>query len=109
MSPEEEVHQVASRLDEVAAQLEEVAERVSDVEEAQNRIEALPSAVSELKGMVTILQTAVTNGFDGVQKPLQAAADSSSVKNAVQFAAVVLVPLLVALIGAYVAIKTGSK
>jgi uncharacterized protein YoxC len=108
VSPEEEVGGVARRLDEIAGQLEDVSERVEDLENEHEAIKNIPNAVSELKGMVTVLQAAVTNGFDGVQKPLQEAAESSSTKNAIQFAAIVIVPILVALIGAYVAIKTGS-
>lgn len=100
---------VASRLNVVASELNEVAARVDDLEDDREVIVNLPTKVAEIKGMVTTLQGLVTQGFDGVQKPLQQAAESSSTKNAIQFAAIVLVPIIVALIGAIVTIKVGSR
>jgi len=110
LSPEEQkkISDVARRLEDVSGQLAEISDRVTAVENEQAEVKALPNAVSELKGMVVVLQTAVSQGFDGVQKPLKQAAESSSTKNAIQFSAIVIVPILVALIGAYVALRTGS-
>lgn len=83
----------------------DLATRVERLEENADRLSKVPDAVAELKGAVQTLSSLVVTRFDGLQPSVEKAA---SLKTAVQFAAIVLVPILVALIGGYVALKAGS-
>ena len=75
-------------------------------EETRRELAGLNREVAELRGEVKTLASLVTQRFDGVDGALEKA---SSFKNAVQFAAVVIVPILVALIGVVaVALQTGA-
>lgn len=79
-------------------------ERIEDLEDEREAIKELPQAVAELHGAVGVLQSLVTSRFDGIEPKVDKAA---SLRTALQFAAVVIVPVLVALIGGYFALKAG--
>lgn len=89
---------------EIQQRVDQLAHTVEELQEEHDRLRQLPDAVARLEGAVQTLSSMVTNRFDGIQAPVEKAA---SVKTAIQFAAVVLVPILVALIGGYVALKAG--
>jgi hypothetical protein len=91
--------------DELQGVVHDLAERVETLEEERDRLKLLPDAVAELKGAVQTLSGLVTLRFDGLQGPVEKAA---SVKTAVQFAAIVLVPIIVALLGGYFALRAGG-
>lgn len=83
----------------------DLKQRVEELEEEREKLRQLPEAVAELKGMVVTLSGMVTTRFDGIQPSVEKAA---SVKTAIQFASVVIVPILLALIGGYFALKSGT-
>jgi uncharacterized small protein (DUF1192 family) len=84
----------------------ELRERVGLLEAEGDRLAKLPDAVAELKGAVQTLSSLVITRFDGIQGPVEKAA---SLKTAVQFTAIVLVPIIVAIIGGYVALRGGAR
>lgn len=91
--------------EEIKHTVRELRDRVDDLEQERERLAKLPDAVAELKGTVQTLSTLVVSRFDKVDVGVDKAA---SLKTAIQFAGVVLVPIILALIGGYVALKTGA-
>lgn len=81
--------------------LDELEERVEDLENEREAIKQLPSQMALLKGAVEVLQALVLAQSQRVSK-------ATSWTTAVQFAAVVIVPLLVALIGGYFVLKASG-
>lgn len=92
--------------EEIEAEVHELREKVEDLENEREALQRLPTAVAELAGAVRVLQGLVTSRFDNVDQTIQKA---GSVKTAIQFASVVIVPVLVALIGGYFVLKAGVK
>lgn len=90
---------------EIQDEIHDLRTRVGRLEEARDQVMKLPQAVAELRGALEVLTDLVTMRFDGIAPAVEKA---SSLKTAVQFAAIVLVPILVALIGGYALIKTGA-
>lgn len=89
---------------ELQDEIHDLRTRVGRLEENAAQVLKLPDAVAELRGALEVLTDLVTSRFDGMAPAVERA---SSIKTAIQFASVVLVPILVALIGGYVLIKTG--
>lgn len=79
--------------------LRETHERLEDAENRIQVFEGLLGAVATLDGKVDVLMD-LCRGLDGKTDKL------SSLKTAVQFAAVVVVPILVALIGGYFLLRS---
>jgi ribosomal protein L29 len=90
---------------ELQDEIHDLRTRVCRLEEARDQVMKLPEAVSELRGALEVLTDLVTGRFDSLVPAVEKA---SSLKTAIQFAGVVLVPILVALIGGYVLLKTGA-
>lgn len=84
--------------------LQELCNRMEMLEDEHDAIAKLPNEVAELSGKVDTLQTMLLARMDGVSTSVDKA---TSVKTAIQFAAVVVVPVLVALIGGYFALRAG--
>ncbi|HEX7088680.1 MAG TPA: hypothetical protein VF192_00995 [Longimicrobiales bacterium] len=105
----EELEREARSLREKAERIPVLLERVDDLENERAALSRLPQTVWELKGMVATLtgivnarvDTTVTNPAD--PPPEQA----RTVDTLIKFASLVLVPILVALIGGYFALKAG--
>lgn len=91
--------------EELRAEVSELSKKVEDLQEESDRLRGLPDAVAELKGTIATLQQLVLGRFDQVQAGVD---KSSSIKTAIQFAAVLVVPILIAIIGGYFALKAGS-
>lgn len=91
--------------EELAREVRSLAERIADLEEDRDRLKGMPEAVAEIKGMVTALSGMVQSGFKSVGEGVDKAA---GVKTAITFAAVVIVPILVAIIGGYFAFKSAQ-
>jgi hypothetical protein len=87
-------------------EVKELRRRVEELEEDRDKLLNLPEALAEVKGMVVTLQGLITSGFDGIKPGIEKA---SSVKTAITFASVVLVPIIVALIGGYFVLQAGAK
>lgn len=81
--------------------IQELLERIEDLENEREAIKELPEAVAQLRGSVETLQTLVVAQSQKVTK-------ATSWSTALQFAAVVIVPLMIALIGGYFALKTAG-
>lgn len=90
---------------EIQDEVHDLRTRVSRLEEHSAQVMRLPEAVAELRGALETLTDLVTSRFDGIAPGVEKA---SSVRTAVQFAGAVLVPIIVALIGGYVLIKTAG-
>lgn len=88
--------------DEVVKEISDLRERVEDLEDEADTLKRLPEALAELRGMVKALKDVVVK-IDGGADRIERA---NSLKTAVQFAAVVIVPILVALIGGYFLVKS---
>lgn len=108
-SERNQLDKVRQRIEEVADDLAQVKDRVEHVETEQVIVKNIPGAVAEkigeLKGAVDTLTELVSTRADRTDGKVEQA---TSFKNALQFAGVVLVPLLVALIGALVVIHSGA-
>jgi uncharacterized protein YoxC len=91
--------------DELQEEVHDLRERVEVLESNADRLARLPDAVAELTGTVKTLSTIVTGRFDQVDTHVD---QVTGVKTAIQFASVVIVPILLALIGGYFALKTGA-
>lgn len=81
--------------------IRDLLERVDDLENEREAIKELPEAVAQLRGSVEVLQTLVITQTQKVTR-------ATSLTTAVQFAAVVIVPLLVAIIAGYFALKAAG-
>lgn len=92
--------------DELQAEVHDLRERVERIEANSDRLSKLPDAVAELSGAVKLLTDIVTGGFDKVDQEVQ---DATGIKTAIQFASVVIVPIILALIGGYFALRTGVE
>lgn len=79
----------------------ELAERVGDLENEREAIKNLPTAVAELHGAVTVLRELVLERIDGVSSKVDRLAK-------VEIILKYLVPLIIALIGGWFAIKAAS-
>jgi hypothetical protein len=90
--------------DEAEREIRELKERVEDLENEREAIKQLPHAVAELHGAVDTLRDIVIGKLDTIGGSVERV---SSIKTAIQFAALVIVPILVALIGGYFALKAG--
>jgi hypothetical protein len=84
--------------------LKEILDRIDDLEAEIKRLIELPERLAELRGEVKSLRALVINRADSIQSGVDKAAN---IKTAIQFAAVVLVPILVALIGGYFVLRAG--
>jgi phage-related minor tail protein len=106
--PDDDRRSMFRRLSDAELQREvhDLRTRVSRLEEAREQVMKLPEAVSELRGALEVLTDLVTSRFDGITPAVEKA---SSVRTAIQFAGAVLVPIIVALIGGYVLIRTGGS
>lgn len=90
--------------DDLRKKVEALAQEVDDLREQQERLTTLPDAVAKLHGTVETLQALVMSRFDRVDGGVEKAA---SIRTAITFASVVIVPILVAIIGGYFALKAG--
>lgn len=90
---------------EIQAEVHELRERVERIEENADRLDKLPDAVAKLAGTVEVLTEIITGRFDKVDEHVQ---EATGVKTAITFASVVIVPIILALIGGYIALKTGT-
>jgi hypothetical protein len=86
-------------------EFEQLSERLGDVENEMLALKDLPAAVARNTGSIQTLISLVQAGFDGIGKPLERPTDA---KSAIQFAAVVIVPVLVALIGGYFVLQAAG-
>lgn len=91
--------------DELQEEVHDLRGRVEALEEVHDRLQKLPDAVAELTGTVKTLTTMVTSRFDHVDQGVDRA---SGIKTAITFASVVIVPILIALIGGYFALRSGA-
>lgn len=89
--------------DEIRREVHDLRERVSDLEDETDALKRVPEAVAELTGAVKVLKDLVVKVDNGATRIERA----SSMKTALQFAAVVIVPILVALLGGYFVIRAG--
>jgi uncharacterized protein YoxC len=90
--------------EEIHREVRDLRERIEDLENEREAIKRLPTAVAELKGAVHVLQDLVVEEFGAVRKGVD---NATGMKTAIQFAAVVLVPVIVALIGGYFVLRVG--
>lgn len=81
--------------------LDDLLDRIQDLENEREAIKELPGAMAELKGMVEVLQALVLVQSQKVSK-------ATSMSTAVQFAAVVIVPLIVVLLGGYFTLRAAG-
>lgn len=88
----------------IVKEIHELKERVESLEEDREEIKQIPLAISELKGQVNTLHSLLVVKLEGVQSGVEKA---TSVRTAIQFASVVLVPILVAILGGYFALRAG--
>lgn len=89
-------------------------ERIKDLEDIAVVTDRLIERVGELSGKVDVLTTQLTQHLLNLKEAVDHQSTSTdklaSWKTALQFAAAVVVPLLIALIGGYFALKAaGSK
>lgn len=77
-----------------------------DVHALREEVGELRGAVSELRGAVLTLSRMMSSRFDDVEGGVEKAA---SIRTAITFASVVIVPILVALIGGYLALRAGGS
>lgn len=84
--------------DQIRREIKELSDRIEDLENERDAIKRLPDAVARLQGAVDVLQGMISKGFEHTEEKIEG---TTSFKNALQFASVILVPLLVALIGLY--------
>lgn len=89
----------------VERKVDELVERVEDLENERETIKHLPHAFAKLAGTVDTLKDLIIERFDRVDGGVEKA---TSLKTAIQFAAVLLLPILLALIGGYFTLKAGS-
>jgi SNF family Na+-dependent transporter len=100
-------------------EIREIRDRLEDVENWVEALRLLPERMSEVKGQtsrelgeltgklealsaqINAMMTTMNTRFNGVDKGVEKVA---SFKTAVTFASVVLVPIVVALIGGYIAL-----
>lgn len=85
--------------------IKELKRRMKALEDEMLDLAGLPGAVERLEGVVDTLKEVVLKRLDGVHEGVEKAA---SLRSAITFASVVIVPILVALIGGYFVLKTGS-
>lgn len=81
--------------------LKEIMGRLDDLENERVAIKSLPDAVARLAGQVEVLIDLVTGGNAKLEK-------ATSFKSAIAFASVVIIPVLVAIIGGYFALKAAG-
>lgn len=96
--------EIKREVNDIADQVEANRRRIEELEEETEALSRVPEAVAELKGAVLTLSglvNRVSNGADRIEK-------ANSVKTAIQFAAIVIVPILVALLGGYFVIRAGA-
>jgi hypothetical protein len=95
-----------SRMSTSELQLEvyQLRDRLERIEDLSDKVSTVSTSVAELSGTVKTLSQIVTGRFDGLDKGIEAA---TGVKTAITFASVVIVPIIIALIGGYFALKTG--
>lgn len=91
---------------ELQEEVHDLRERVGRLEENSDRLAKLPDAVAELTGTVRTLTQLVTGRFDHIDESVEKV---TGVKTAITFASVVIVPIIIALLGGYFALKTGSS
>lgn len=94
-----------SENDDLRQEILGLKEHVEDQDAELERLRGLPEAIAELKGVISNLQQLVLTRFDTVDKGVERA---SSLKTAVQFAAVIVVPVVIAIIGGYFALRAGA-
>lgn len=90
---------------ELQVEVHDLRERVEKLEDGADKLADLPDAVSELNGSVKVLNQMVLGRFDHVDESVQQA---TGLRTAITFASVVIVPIVIALIGGYFALKTGT-
>lgn len=90
---------------EIQDEVHDLRTRVQRLEDHAAQVLKLPEAVAELGGALEVLTKLVTSRFDGIEPGVEKA---SSVRTMISFAASVLVPIVVALIGGYVLVKTAG-
>lgn len=81
--------------------LKELLDRVEDLEDERLAIKELPDAVAHLAGQVEVLQALVLAQSQKVN-------DATGLKTALQFAAVIIVPLIVVLVGGYFTLRAAG-
>lgn len=97
---------------------DEIREGVDELRRELRRIEAieagnaediadLSATVAEVKGMVTALQAMVIARFNGVDKGVKEATPGWD--TALKFGSLIVLPLLLAILSTYVALKSGVK
>jgi hypothetical protein len=97
--------------DELESKVADLVGRVEDLENERDAIKNLPGAVATIAGQVQVLHDIVIQGFDGHKRVIesedgQTIQKANSWDTAIKVAAGVVVPLLVALIGGYVLLRT---
>lgn len=100
--------------DELKKQVDENSAKIRDLEDIAEVTDRLIERVGELSGKVDLLTTQLTTHLLNLKTAVDQQSSSTdklaSWKTALQFAAAVVVPLLIALIGGYFALKAaGSK
>lgn len=92
-------------------QVEKNTDRIEDLEDLAVVTNHLIERVGEIKGKLDLVADQVTAHLTRVEKAVNGVGTNvdkaNSLKTALQFAAVIVVPVLVALIGGYFALKAG--
>lgn len=89
----------------LANEVHELKERIDQLEDRQEELAELPGAVKELTGMVKTLTGLVQGGFKQVNDGVDKVTGS---RTALLYGTGIVVPIMLALIYAYVSIKTGA-
>lgn len=92
--------------EELRRQLDALLARMEALEKAQRESGSVREMVAEIKGQMTALQGIVEARFDQVDTGVSKA---SSWDTALKFAGVVVIPVLLTLIGGYIALKSGVQ
>lgn len=92
--------------EELSNEVHDLIDRVQALEENADRVAQLPDAVAQLTGAVQTLTSMVQGRFDGVDAHVR---EATGLKTAIQFASVVIIPIIIALIGGYFALRAGTS
>lgn len=104
---------MSDEIDKLREDVEHLSDTIGDIRDIAEVTDRLIERVGELSGKVDVLTTQLTTHLLNLKSAVDNQSDTTdrlaSWKTAAQFASAVVVPLLIALIGGYFALKAAAS